>query len=141
LVWGAPIRPDPGYDGRRLARAAGGAELLATHLRRLEAASEHTLIVSAGDLISASPLMSALFHDEPTIEAMNRIGLDLNAVGNHEFDEGAAELRRMQDGGCHADGWLDPNLGLHNACYRALVRRTTAPHAERILVDTGNDSS
>ena len=58
-------------------------------------------MVSAGDLIGASPLVSALFHDEPTIEAMNLIGLDLNAVGNHEFDEGAAELRRMQDGGCH----------------------------------------
>ncbi len=83
---------------------AGGAEFLATHLRRIEAANENTLIVSAGDLIGASPLISALFHDEPTIEAMNLIGLDLNAVGNHEFDEGAAELRRMQDGGCHADG-------------------------------------
>jgi 5'-nucleotidase len=83
---------------------AGGAEFLATHLRRLEAANENTMIVSAGDLIGASPLISALFHDEPTIEAMNLIGLDLDAVGNHEFDEGATELRRMQDGGCHADG-------------------------------------
>ena len=83
---------------------AGGAEYLATHLRRLEATNKNTLIVSAGDLIGASPLISALFHDEPTIEAMNLIGLDLNAVGNHEFDEGAAELRRMQEGGCHADG-------------------------------------
>jgi 5'-nucleotidase len=64
--------------------------------------------VSAGDLIGASPLLSALFHDEPTIEAMNKIGLDLNAVGNHEFDEGAAELQRMQRGGCHpVDGCLD----------------------------------
>ena len=53
-------------------------------------------MVSAGDLIGASPLMSALFHDEPTIEAMNQIGLDITAVGNHEFDEGADELRRMQ---------------------------------------------
>ena len=58
-------------------------------------------MVSAGDLIGASPLLSAAFHDEPTIEAMNQIGLDLNAVGNHEFDEGEAELLRMQYGGCH----------------------------------------
>ncbi len=66
------------------------------------------MVVSAGDLIGASPLLSALFHDEPTIEAMNMIGLDLNAVGNHEFDEGAAELLRMQVGGCHpVDGCLD----------------------------------
>ena len=55
----------------------------------------NTLVVSAGDLVGASPLLSALFHDEPTIEAMNEIGLDLNAVGNHEFDEGAAELLRL----------------------------------------------
>ncbi|MDQ3680914.1 MAG: bifunctional metallophosphatase/5'-nucleotidase [Actinomycetota bacterium] len=87
---------------------AGGAEYLASHVRRLEATNRNTMVVSAGDLIGASPLLSALFHDEPTIEAMNRIGLDLNAVGNHEFDEGAAELLRMQSGGCHpVDGCLD----------------------------------
>ncbi len=87
---------------------AGGAEYLASHVRRLEATNRNTVVVSAGDLIGASPLLSALFHDEPTIEAMNRIGLDLNAVGNHEFDEGADELLRMQKGGCHpVDGCLD----------------------------------
>ena len=68
----------------------------------------NTFVVSAGDLIGASPLLSALFHDEPTIEAMNMIGLDLNAVGNHEFDEGTTELLRMQNGGCHpVDGCQD----------------------------------
>ena len=73
-----------------------------------EATNPQHVVVSAGDLIGASPLLSALFHDEPTIEAMNRIGLDLNAVGNHEFDEGAAELLRMQNGGCHpVDGCHD----------------------------------
>jgi 5'-nucleotidase len=82
---------------------AGGGAYLAEHIRRLEAGNRNSLVVSAGDLIGASPLLSALFHDEPTIEAMNRIGLDLNAVGNHEFDEGVTELRRMQDGGCHAE--------------------------------------
>ena len=46
--------------------------------------------MSAGDLIGATPLVSAIFHDEPTIEAMNLMGLDYNGVGNHEFDEGAA---------------------------------------------------
>ena len=87
---------------------AGGAEYLATHIRQLEATNRNTMVVSAGDLIGASPLLSALFHDEPTIEAMNLIGLDLNAVGNHEFDEGIAELLRMQEGGCHpVDGCLD----------------------------------
>ena len=64
--------------------------------------------MSAGDLIGASPLVSALFHDEPTIEAMNLAELDINGVGNHEFDEGLAELLRMQRGGPHpVDGDLD----------------------------------
>ena len=65
---------------------AGGAEFLASHIRSLETGNKNSLFVSAGDLIGASPLVSALFHDEPTIEAMNMMGLDLNAVGNHEFD-------------------------------------------------------
>jgi 5'-nucleotidase len=86
---------------------AGGAEFLASHIRSLETGNRNSLFVSAGDLIGASPLISALFHDEPTIEAMNLMGLDLNAVGNHEFDEGTTELRRMQEGGCHPDGCYD----------------------------------
>jgi 5'-nucleotidase len=98
------IAPDPASP--RV--PAGGAEYLATHVRGKAAENRNTLVVSAGDLIGASPLLSALFHDEPTIEAMNKIGLDLNAVGNHEFDEGGAELLRMQRGGCHpVDGCLD----------------------------------
>jgi 5'-nucleotidase len=87
---------------------AGGAEYLATHINNLRALNPNTVVVSAGDLIGASPLLSALFHDEPTIEAFNQMGLDFNAVGNHEFDEGWHELSRMQKGGCHpVDGCLD----------------------------------
>jgi 5'-nucleotidase len=67
----------------------------------LRAQHPHTLFVAAGDLIGASPLLSALFHDEPTIEALSLMGLALSAVGNHEFDHGLDELRRMQYGGCH----------------------------------------
>jgi 5'-nucleotidase len=81
--------------------AAGGVEHLATHVGRLRATNPNTLFVSAGDLIGASPLISAAFHDEPTIEAFNLLGLDYNGVGNHEFDEGVDELLRMQYGGCH----------------------------------------
>ena len=110
---------------------AGGAEYLATHVRMLERRNPNTLVVSAGDLVGASPLLSALFHDEPTIEAMNEIGLDLNAVGNHEFDEGAAELLRLQRGGCHPDGCLDGD-GFRGARFRFLAanvvsRRTGRP--------------
>jgi 5'-nucleotidase len=87
---------------------AGGVEYLATHINNLRALNPNTVVVSAGDLIGASPLLSALFHDEPTIEAFNLMGLDFNAVGNHEFDEGVYELIRMQNGGCHpVDGCLD----------------------------------
>ena len=88
---------------------AGGVGALASHLAALRAQRpQNTVVVSAGDLIGASPLVSGIFHDEPTIEVMNLAGLDFNAVGNHEFDEGAVELRRMQKGGCHpVDGCQD----------------------------------
>jgi 5'-nucleotidase len=92
----------------------GRADFLATNIQAAEAEADNSIFVSAGDLIGASPLISALFHDEPTIEAMNLMGLDINAVGNHEFDEGPAELLRMQFGGSHpVDGDLDgdPFLG------------------------------
>jgi 5'-nucleotidase len=100
--------PSTSSSGRVETTPAGGAEYLATHIANLRALNPNTVVVSAGDLIGASPLLSALFHDEPTIEAFNEIGLDFNAVGNHEFDEGLAELLRMQEGGCHpVDGCLD----------------------------------
>ncbi|MEZ4385131.1 MAG: bifunctional metallophosphatase/5'-nucleotidase [Nannocystaceae bacterium] len=87
---------------------AGGAAYLASHVAALRDDNPNTIVVAAGDLIGATPLTSALFHDEPTIEVMNMIGLDYNAVGNHEFDEGWAELLRMQEGGCHPiDGCVD----------------------------------
>jgi 5'-nucleotidase len=103
------LLPPSGSSGRvGPTTLAGGAAYLATHIKNLEATNRNSIVVSAGDLIGASPLLSALFHDEPTIEAMNAIGLDLNAVGNHEFDEGAAELLRMDRGGCHpTDGCQD----------------------------------
>jgi 5'-nucleotidase len=102
------LEPPAGSSGRIGTINAGGAEYLATHINNLRALNPNTVVVSAGDMIGASPLLSALFHDEPTIEAFNSIGLDFNAVGNHEFDEGFVELLRMQKGGCHpVDGCLD----------------------------------
>ncbi len=92
----------------------GRADFLAANIQAAQAGADNSIFVSAGDLIGASPLISALFHDEPTIEAMNLIGLDINAVGHHEFDEGPDELFRMQVGGSHpVDGDLDgdPFLG------------------------------
>ncbi len=87
---------------------AGGAAYLATHLDTWRAASEargaKAITVAAGDLIGATPLLSAAFHDEPSIEAMNAAGLDISSVGNHEFDEGYQELLRLQSGECLDDG-------------------------------------
>ncbi len=80
---------------------AGGVEYLASHIQKLRSTNPNTVVVSAGDSIGASPLLSAFFHDEPAIAALDRVGLDLNAVGNHEFDRGILELLRMQKGGCH----------------------------------------
>ncbi len=86
----------------------GRADYLAANVEAMRAGVEHSVFVSAGDLIGGSPLISALFYDEPTVEAMNLMGLDFNGVGNHEFDEGLAELRRMQHGGPHpVEGDLD----------------------------------
>jgi len=99
---------------------AGGAAFLASHIRQLRAGKRNSMVVSAGDLIGASPLLSALFHDEPTIEAMNQIGLDLNSVGNHEFDEGATELARMQRGGCHPADGCDGSNPFKGADFRFL---------------------
>jgi len=102
------LLPPTGSSGLVGTTPAGGVEYLATHINNLRALNPNTVVVSAGDMIGASPLLSALFHDEPTIEAFNLIGLDFNAVGNHEFDEGIDELIRMQEGGCHpVDGCLD----------------------------------
>ncbi len=90
----------PGQEARDVNVPAGGAARFATLVRVLAGRNPNHAIVSAGDMIGASPLVSALFLDEPTIEAMNLIGVDFNAVGNHEFDRGIAELKRKQNGGC-----------------------------------------
>lgn len=79
---------------------SGGAAHLASAIDRVRAGYRYSVTVSAGDLIGASPLVSSLFLDEPTVEVMNRMKLDFNAVGNHEFDSGTAELLRKQNGGC-----------------------------------------
>jgi 5'-nucleotidase len=96
----AEVPPIRLSDGTELKRRLGGAGALAATIESLRKGHSHTLTVSAGDLIGASPLVSAYFLDEPTVDAMNAIGLQLNAVGNHEFDKGGSELLRMQQGGC-----------------------------------------
>jgi 5'-nucleotidase len=98
------LEPPTGSSGRMVDEhghtvEAGGAAYVATHMKAL--ADKNTIAVAQGDLIGATPLISAAYHDEPSIEFMDKLGLKVAAVGNHEFDEGYAELRRIMDGGCH----------------------------------------
>ncbi|EWC62060.1 5'-nucleotidase [Actinokineospora spheciospongiae] len=100
------LTPPAGSSGRvtlpdGTAVDAGGAAYLATHAKRLRGEVKNSLLLTTGDNIGASPLNSALFHDEPTVAFLNLIGVQANVVGNHEFDEGYRELLRMQFGGCH----------------------------------------
>jgi 5'-nucleotidase len=88
-------------DGTTKTIDAGGVEYLATHLRQARKGEKYSVTAAGGDMVGASPLISGLFHDEPTIEALNKLDLDVTSVGNHEFDEGAKELARLQKGGCH----------------------------------------
>ncbi|WP_328340486.1 bifunctional metallophosphatase/5'-nucleotidase [Streptomyces violaceus] len=89
------------HDGTTKTIDAGGVEYLATHLRQARKGEKYSVTAAGGDMVGASPLISGLFHDEPTIEALNELDLDVTSVGNHEFDEGAKELGRLQKGGCH----------------------------------------
>ncbi|MFF8616313.1 bifunctional metallophosphatase/5'-nucleotidase [Streptomyces sp. NPDC015350] len=88
-------------DGKVVPVKAGGVEYLATSLRKARKGHPYSITAAGGDMVGASPLLSGLFHDEPTIEALNKMDLDVTSVGNHEFDEGSAELSRLQNGGCH----------------------------------------
>jgi 5'-nucleotidase len=106
------LDPPVGSAGLVTGIPVGGAEYLSATVKRLRNqylfSRDRVMTVAAGDNIGASPLVSAAFHDEPTIEIENALGLDLSSVGNHEFDEGVTELKRIQNGGCHpTDGCQD----------------------------------
>jgi 5'-nucleotidase len=114
------LEPPSGTNGAINGVAAGGAEYLATHLEQAVAENPNTIIVASGDLIGASPLTSSLFHDEPTIEAMNALHLAVASVGNHEFDEGWRETLRMQRGGCHPRDGCQDGDGFSGAAFTYL---------------------
>ena len=102
--------------------AAGGGEYLSAKLNELRAGNKYSLTVAAGDLIGGSPAFSGLFHDEPSVESLNAMHLDVSSVGNHEFDEGVTELLRMQEGGCHpVDGCYFPDTPYTGADFQWLA--------------------
>jgi 5'-nucleotidase len=121
----------------------GGAAWLSAHLKKLGAGQPNTAVVAAGDLVGASPLTSSLFHDEPTVEVMNAVGLTATALGNHELDKGLDEALRLQKGGCHPkDGCkFEPSFGgAKYAILGANVTRTkdsSAPLPPYVIRDVG----
>ena len=94
-----PILLEDGQGGKQEVYA-GGAAWFATAVEKIRAQNPYNMAIGAGDLISASPLSSSLFLDEPTVGVMNRVHLDFTSVGNHEFDRGWRELKRLREGGC-----------------------------------------
>jgi 5'-nucleotidase len=115
------LEPPSGSNGRLAGIEAGGAEYLSTHLSRLAARNPNTLIVGAGDLIGASPLLSGMFNDEPTVESLNAMRIDVSSVGNHEFDDGWRELLRIQNGGCHPERGCKDGTLFKGAAYQYLA--------------------
>ncbi|WP_326611599.1 bifunctional metallophosphatase/5'-nucleotidase [Streptomyces scopuliridis] len=114
-------------DGTTKAIPAGGVEYLATSLRNARKGNAYSVTAAGGDMVGASPLLSGLFHDEPTIEALNKIDLDVTAVGNHEFDEGAVELARLQNGGCHpTEGCYEKGKKFKGADFPYLAANVTS---------------
>ncbi|MCP2013464.1 5'-nucleotidase [Deinococcus sp. HSC-46F16] len=92
--------PDPADRTKTLSIQAGGIEAIGGVLGQIRTQNPNTVFVGVGDMTGASPLISALLRDEPTIKALTQLGMQVNVLGNHEFDYGLAELQRFQKGGC-----------------------------------------
>ncbi len=131
-----PIRSQRGVE--RV--PAGGAAYLASAIAQLKARHPHHAVITAGDMVSASPLVSALFLDEPTIEAVNHMQIDFSAVGNHEFDRGWQELLRLQQGGCEKFTVREPcqiSKPFEGAKFRFLAANTVREDGQPLLPATG----
>ncbi|MFA9218382.1 MAG: bifunctional UDP-sugar hydrolase/5'-nucleotidase [Sphingomonadaceae bacterium] len=88
------------HERRERTIEAGGIDALGAALKAWRKDDPELLLVGAGDLIGGSPAISSMWADEPSIAAMNLLGLRASSVGNHEFDPGRLELLRQQKGGC-----------------------------------------
>lgn len=133
----------PAKAGGTVAVPAGGAAYMASAIASLKAKNPNNAVVSAGDMIGASPLVSALFLDESTIEAVNAMKIDFNAVGNHEFDKGQTELLRMKNGGCAKNTALEPcrvNKSFPGANFGFLAANTVKTDGNTLFPATGMKS-
>ena len=127
-------------QGQRVAVPAGGAAYLAQAVAERRAASRHVAVVTAGDMIGASPIASSLFLDEPTIEALNLMKVDFAATGNHEYDQGADELLRMQNGGCEKFTSKEPcqlSKPFKGASFQYLAANTLREDGKPLFPSTG----
>jgi 5'-nucleotidase len=107
-----PLMPrvaDPA-TGEIKAQPAGGVAHLATAMAELRAKHPGAVVVAGGDLIGASPLISSLLRDEPTLDAMSQFGVTASALGNHELDAGLPELLRKARGECGPTECLWPGF-------------------------------
>ena len=95
---GTVVLPDGAAGTKAM---VGGAAYLATLVQNIKAKNPNNIMVGAGDMISASPFASSITHDEAAVDVLNQIGLEVTSVGNHEFDRGMTELKRIQNGGCY----------------------------------------
>ncbi len=105
----SPRLPDS-QTGELKAQAAGGVAYLATVLDKLRSQRKNQVFVAAGDLVGASPQMSSLLKDEPTLSALGELGLDVSALGNHDLDAGLPELLRKTRGECATAGCAWPEF-------------------------------
>ncbi len=104
---------------------AGGGAYLAAHIAAFKAQNPNTVVVAAGDLVGASPLISSFFDDEPTLEVLGIAGLEISAVGNHEFDKGVDELLRKQKGGCNEVRGCTEGRNFEGAPFQYLAANVT----------------
>ena len=112
----------------------GGIEHMATLVKELKKDNPNNIVVAAGDMVGASPPLSSMFHDEPTIEALSLAGLEATSVGNHEFDKGMGELLRKQNGGCHpVTGCQGPILNLKVLDFQYLAANVTVNETGKTL--------
>ncbi|WP_329064262.1 bifunctional metallophosphatase/5'-nucleotidase [Streptomyces sp. NBC_01429] len=132
------LEPVDGAAGRITHRGttlqAGGLAQMATLLDEARAGQTNTLTVAGGDMIGGSPLLSAIFHDEPTVAALDELGVVASSVGNHEFDEGPQELRRVIEGGCHAQDGCAPDAPYAGAGFAYLGGNVTARGSDTPLL-------
>ncbi len=130
----------PAQGTATVAVPAGGIAYMASAVAALRQQNPNHAVVSAGDMIGASPLVSALFLDEATIEAVNLMKIDFNAVGNHEFDKGRDELLRMGRGGCEKYTVREPcrvNKAFPGANFTYLAANTLRDDGSTLFAPTG----